>query len=39
VGASLTVLAVEWFATQRPIRLARRESITIYYLRGHAVAH
>jgi hypothetical protein len=39
VGASLIVLAVEWFATQRPIRLARRESITIYYLRGHAVAH
>ena len=39
VGSALPVLAVEFFATQRPRRLARQESIPTYYLRGHAFSH
>lgn len=39
IGAALLVLAVEFFATQRPRRLARRESVASYYLSGHAFSH
>ena len=35
----LGVVVRDLVATQRPRRLARRESIPAYYLRGHAFAH
>ena len=35
----LGVVVRDVVATQRPRRLARRESIPAYYLRGHAFAH
>ncbi len=39
LGASLIALAVQWFVAQRPLRLARRESIPTYYFGGHAFSH
>ncbi|CCH70673.1 hypothetical protein BN10_630027 [Phycicoccus elongatus Lp2] len=35
----LGVVVRDLVATQRPRRLARRESIPAYYLSGHAFAH
>jgi hypothetical protein len=39
LGASLLTLAVMWFVEQRPMRLARHESIPTYYFSGHAFSH
>ena len=39
IAAGFTVLAVDFFRTQRPRRLAAHESIATYYLNGHAFAH
>lgn len=39
LGVTLLAGTVQWFAAHRPVRLARRESIPTYYLRGHAFSH